>query len=142
MKELSPEELAIIVKIVEGQKELGLVSLAKEFYSDELMIDEEKYFKLNLPTSEATFKSGNGEGIWVYPLTDSDEMIYNKGISGETFDCIVMNDCINYPIQCASIIKGRNTGSDARPIIDYDWFDKTIKLATNGETSLKYMLEN
>jgi hypothetical protein len=141
MKELSQEDLADIATLVDMQKSLGLVSLAKEFYSDELTLDKDKYFKLNLPDSEAKFISGNGEGIWVYPLTDADRTIYDNGIKGETFDCIVMNDCISYPIRCASIIKGRNTGIDTRPTIDYNWFDEIIRTASDGEMSLKNMLE-
>jgi len=142
MKVLTEKELDQIDQIVQNQKSLGLVSLAKEFYSDELVLIQEKYFKLNLPESEAKFKSGNGEGIWVYPLTDADEAIYDNAVSGETFDCIAMNDCITYPFACATIIKGRNTGSDTRPILDYDWFDEVIKTSSNGEMSLKDMLEN
>jgi hypothetical protein len=142
MKELSQEDLADIATLVDMQKSLGLVSLAKEFYSGELDLVQDKYFKLNLPNSVAEFISGNGEGIWVYPLTDADKTIYDNDIKGETFDCIVMNDCITYPIQCGSIIKGRITGSDTRPTIDFDWFDNTIKTVSNDEMSLKDLLED
>lgn len=141
MSELSQEKLAGIAKLVEQQKSLGLVSLAKEFYSGELDLVQEKYFKLNLPNTVDEFISGNGEGIWVYPLADADKTIYDNAIKGETFDCIAMNDCLTYPIRCGSIIKGRITGSDTRPIIDYDWLDNTIKTASNDEMSLKDLLE-
>jgi hypothetical protein len=139
--ELTPEQLSDINVIVESQKGLGLISKAKEFYTGELDLVQEKYIKVNLPDSEEKFKSGNGEGIWAYPVTEADELICNNGGVGETFDVYTMNDCIMYPFTCATIIKVRNTGAETRPVLDYDWMDNIIKVSSNGEYSLHEMLQ-
>jgi hypothetical protein len=140
-RELTSEQLKEIANIVKNQKSLGLISKAKEFYSGELNLNEEDYIKVNLPDSEKNFKSGNGEGIWACPVTEADKIIYHTGDTGETFDVYVLNDCITYPFSCASIIKVRITGSETRPILDYDWMDNIIKVSSNGEYSLEEMLK-
>lgn len=141
-KELSTEELELIDEIVKMQESLGLISLAKEFYSGELELDESKYIKVNLPDSKASFASGNGEGIWACPVTEKDENICNTGSKGDTFDVYVLNDCIYYPFRCASIITVAVTSDDTRPILDYNWIDDTIKLSSNGEHSIEDLLED
>lgn len=141
-KELTTDELSAIDNIVKNQESLGLISLAKEFYTDELKLDESKYIKVNLPESKAKFASGNGEGIWACPVTEKDENIYNTGAKGDTFDVYVLNDCISYPFRCASIITVAITSDDTRPILDYNWMDKTIKASSNGEYSIEDMLDD
>ena len=136
MSKLTEEELKQIDELVEDQKSLGFTSFAKEYYNGTLELNEKNYIKVNLPDTIASFKSGNGEGIWACPVTIEDKVICNSNVKDTEFNVYALNDCIYYPIACASIIRVKCTGKNTRPILSYDWMDSIIKLSSNGEQSI------
>lgn len=56
----------------------------------------EKYIKVNLPSDQAGYASGNGEGVWV--IVDQETYhLYHNDHSGGTFSGTLANDSLYYP---------------------------------------------
>jgi hypothetical protein len=140
-RELKPDELEAINNVVVAQNALGFESKAKEFYSGQLNLNKADYLKVNLPDSLRGFNTGDGEGIWACPVSSDDIEIYKADVKGSEFFVYALNDCICYPIKCASIIKVKCTGG-CRPVLSYEWIDEIIQKASKGGMSLSKMLSD
>lgn len=83
--------------------------------------DQDKYFKVNLPSDKTSFKSGNGEGVWAHALNMVDYQKYKDNKSNEIIKVRILNNSFYYPdLTYGSIINVELRG-DSRPIwIDYD----------------------
>jgi len=71
--------------------------------------------KVNVPDSEAGFKSGNGEGMWGYIRREEDLQKYDEG-KGE-FEVILLNTSVYWPqLPWGTIITAEGRGGN-RPVI-------------------------
>lgn len=97
---------------------------------------ERKYIKINLPLTEETHRSGNGEGVWV--IVDSDTLRdYDRGRIGGHYSGILDNDSIYYPgLVCGAIIPFEMRGG-CRPVADFDFLSKLpSKLTPAGKAAV------
>ena len=83
----------------------GLETIIRKMEEDPQLLNEENYIKVNLPTTLAKFKSGNGEGIWAIPYEMNDQRISDKNILGTKFNVVVLNNCLSYPFRVGDIIQ-------------------------------------
>lgn len=106
----------------------GLETIIRKMEEDPQLLNEENYIKVNLPTTLAKFKSGNGEGIWAIPYEMNDQRISDKNILGTKFNVVVLNNCLSYPFRVGDIIQVKIINEEQRPIIDKEWLDQNEKL--------------
>ena len=143
MKDLTEEDLKYIGTVEESCKILGLDNVSRKIATGEIDVsgDEIGMFKANLPDSKSKFESGNGEGVWVIPLTKEDESITKSDINGEKSQVIILNDAIYYPFPYGTILTIENR-TGYRPLLNYEWLDFVIKTSSNGESCLSDMFDD
>lgn len=79
-----------------------------------------QYIKINLPSNEESYKSGNGEGCWALVEEDTYKA-YELDETGDGYKAILDNDSFYYPGLMAGIeipIEMRGTN---RPVVPYNW---------------------
>lgn len=102
---------------------LGLTTHVLLLEQDKYELNEDKYFKVNIPDSKEGYNSGNGEGMWCQPLTEEDEKIYESG-SG-SFDVVLLNDSVYIPpLFYGTVIRAEARGNK-RPVLDIEWLRTT-----------------
>lgn len=128
--------------IERSAKDLGFKNVHRKIVLDEIVLEDNKYFKGNLPKSSEGFESGNGEGCWFQALTDKDLEVERNNIKDETFEAILLNDSLYFLniFMYGTVIKLKCRGEDRRPVLDYDWLDDIIKKSSNNEMNLAKML--
>lgn len=137
-EELTEEQIKGLTEAQEQAKQLGLDYAGFKIMNGDIITDE-RMIKVNLPDTNASFESGNGEGIWAVPLTEVDEQIYHNSKSKETFQVALLNTAIYYPFPWGSIITVETRGNN-RPVLNYEWMDQVIKKTEPG-FSLAQLLE-
>jgi hypothetical protein len=79
--------------------------------------------KFNIPESEQSYISGNGEGCWGYIEDSETYEKYTKG-TGE-FEVILLNDCWEYPaLTYGTVCQVEGRGEDYRPVAKWDWLQE------------------
>lgn len=80
----------------------------------------DNFFKVNLPDSEKSYLSGNGEGVWVI-CDDETRKAYNQDEEGTTYKVTLDNDSTYYPkLRWGTEIPIEMRGVN-RPIVPYQW---------------------
>lgn len=74
-----------------------------------------EYIKVNFPDTAESFKSGNGEGMWV--LVDAEtKAAHDNDASGGVYVGILDNDSVYFPdLVCGSVVKFEMRGK-YRPV--------------------------
>jgi hypothetical protein len=120
---------------------LGLKNIVREIMSNKYKLEEKNYIKVNLPTSNAKFETGKGEGCWAVPYTKEDLDICNIGARGTSFKVVLLNDAICFPFPYGTILEVECRGGNYRPILNRGWISKTILSASHGAVNFDEMLE-
>ena len=92
------------------------------------MIDDDKYIKVNIPSSEEGFREGFGEGVFV--IVDEDvRKLYDEDDEGTICEGILDNDCLYYPELKHGVIIPFEMRGDKRPVVLFSWLKENYKLA-------------
>lgn len=83
---------------------------------------EDQMIKINVPHDPASFESGNGEGLWAFPLTPADLRLFDDESSyGDTIRVVLQNNCVIIPELANNTIVTCLTRGNKRPVLDFDW---------------------
>lgn len=92
---------------------------------------------INLPNNTASYRNGNGEGIWVIALTPEDERRYNEETSG-TIKVITYNHNVTFPqLPFNSVIDVELRGRNNRPVLTYELMNFLRGKSTHGKNSTR-----
>lgn len=79
-----------------------------------------EYIKINLPGSEDSYKTGNGEGVWVL-VSEQVKAIYDRDAEGGYYFGILDNDSCYWPgLNHGAAIPFEMRGKN-RPVVPYEW---------------------
>ena len=79
-----------------------------------------EHIKVNLPSNEKNYLSGNGEGCWVLVNEDAFKA-YENDENDTTYNGILDNDSIYYPGLLAGTEIPIETRGKCRPVVPYSW---------------------
>lgn len=81
--------------------------------------DINEMFKVNLPSNNSSYKTGNGEGVWACATPEDTKKVF-EDYSDEVIFVKILNDSYYYPtLKCNTIIPVKLRGK-YRPIGIYD----------------------
>lgn len=79
-----------------------------------------EYIKVNLPGSEDSYKTGNGEGVWVL-VSERVKEVYDQDAEGGYYFGILDNDSCYWPgLNHGAAIPFEMRGKN-RPVVPYEW---------------------
>lgn len=82
-----------------------------------------EYIKANLPGSEDSYKTGNGEGVWVL-VSDQAKAAYDRDAQGGYYFGILDNDSCYWPgLDHGAAIPFEMRGKN-RPVVPYEWLEE------------------
>lgn len=82
-----------------------------------------EYIKVNLPGSEDSYKTGNGEGVWVL-VSEQVKAIYDRDAEGGYYFGILDNDSCYWPgLNHGAAIPFEMRGKN-RPVVPYEWLEE------------------
>ena len=142
MKTLTKDQESHIKTIEDNAERLGLKTVARDIATEKRMLNEKNYIKVNLPDTLDKFETGNGEGIWAVPNMPSDQSTSDSNIIGDSFDVIVLNDCLSYPFRYGTIINVTIKNTEHRPVLTFDWMGAIIRNISGDTTTLSRMLSD
>ena len=88
---------------------------------------DREYIKVNLPTSQKDFESGNGEGVYIV-VTPETKAAHDSDEAGTIYNGILDNVSIEYKnLLPGEVIPFELRGSN-RPVALYDWLITYFKL--------------
>ena len=102
--------------------ELGDILLTKEQYRPKygMLMDGDYYVKVNLPSNQESYISGNGEGVWV-KVDEQTCRDYDNDGRGRFYHGELANDSIYYPgLMCGMTIPFEMRGKN-RPVVKHSW---------------------
>lgn len=87
------------------------------------MEEERHIIKVNLPSSEEAYESGNGEGCWCIADSKVSEA-YNNDEEKGTYEVILDNDSVYYPGLMAGKKIPIEMRGEQRPVVPISWLVK------------------
>lgn len=91
-----------------------------------------QYIKVNFPRNEESFKSGNGEGMWVL-VDDEISKAYSLDAAGEVCFGTLDNDSVYYPALKAGERVVFELRGDNRPVALIKGFFENYKVISDEE---------
>lgn len=91
-----------------------------------------EYIKVNFPLTEADYRNGNGEGMWV--LVDQEtKKAHDEDVSGGRYYGVLSNDSLYYPGLNHGTVFPFEMRGKSRPVADFHGFLSKINRLSPDE---------
>ena len=80
-----------------------------------------KMFRVNLPSTEKSYRNGNGEGVWCYGNEETYNALVENNVSEGIYYVKIQNDSVYFPeLVCDTCIPVEARG-EKRPVCPFDF---------------------